>query len=454
MRRHLVAALALLLAVLAVGLASLIPAQSVVPATLARDDRGRLELACTSTAGDSYESLVVAAGEGVTTSRVPAPDAPAAVAGVAALRDRPDAVRVSGPRTGAFGAASGIGAEAGAERGLSLAPCPPADSDLWFPGVVSNDDAQAELRLINLDSTEAAVDVTVYGAEGRIAAPGSRGLIVAPLGERTISLSGVSSPAAVTLHVSTSQGRVAALVKQRLWRDGASIGTDWVPPALAPAGSLLIPGVPAGAGRRDLVLVNPGERTASVSLEVLGTGGTIRLPGLETVDVPAESTRVVPLERGLAGLAATVRVTGEQRLTAALIAGTGGGDKSADFAVLPAATPLPGTGLWPLPLAEAAGATLYLTNPTDADAKVLVRAGRPDAAETSVTVPAGSVSAVAVPEGATPIIRITTPVRGLYAAVVATQKLGPVNGLGAMTLGPPRAQLDLPNVRYDPRTGS
>ena len=126
-----------------------------------------------------------------------------------------------------------------------------------------------------------------------------------------------SAPQAVSLHVSTSAGRVAALVRQRILRSDRQAGSDWLPPTADPATAIVIPGIPAGKGIRDLIVVNPGERTASVTLQVLGAGGPTAVPGFETLDLPPQASQVIPLSGALARASVGLRLSSEQKITAA-----------------------------------------------------------------------------------------------------------------------------------------
>lgn len=439
-------------AVLAVGVGTVVPAPSLTRTTAPQADQARVTVACPSSAGSTFSSLVTAAGDGLATAPLATPQKSSPVTGTATVRNSADPVRVTAPRAATFGAVAAISAEAGAERGLSMVACEPANGDVWIAGVSTSEDAQAELTLINLDNTEAAVDVAVLGTDGRLAAPGSRGIVVGPNSRRSVALAPIApSPAPVSLHVVTSIGRVAALVRQRTWRDNTAIGTDWIAPAADPAKAVVLPGLPDGKGRRDLVVVNPGERTASVAIDVLGADGATQVPGLETVDVPAGATRVVQLERGLMEAAAALRLRSEQKITATVLLGTSGGNASVDFAAAPAARPLGTDSVWPVPVGKDASAVLHLANAgaTDATARVVV-GGRTQ----ELTIRAGALAMVPIEAATVPLIRVTTAAPDLYGAVSATQTLGQVKGVAVFTLRPTQAQLGFPSVTYDPHTGS
>ncbi len=62
----------------------------------------------------------------------------------------------------------------------------------------------------------------------------------------------------LTIRVSSSDGRIAAFVRQRTWQADVPLGVDWLPSGTDPATDLVVPGIPAGAGTRLLVADQPG----------------------------------------------------------------------------------------------------------------------------------------------------------------------------------------------------
>ena len=269
---------------LALVAASLVPVQQPVSFAQPDDDRARVAVVCPIVAGDANPTAVAAgspAGD-VTTLRITDPDRPTS-AGAAFVLDTTadEAVVATAPRLKAFSATTRTAAPTGSDRGLSMMSCGRPRAAQWFTGVLSSTTATADLVLMNADAQDAAVDVTVYGVGGRLAAPGSRGIIVPAHSRRVVPLGPLfTSPQPTSLRVTTSAGRVAAAVRQRMLSGGSSAGGDWLPPTADPATSVVIAGLPAGRGTRDLVVVNPGERTASVTLQVLGADGPTAVAGL------------------------------------------------------------------------------------------------------------------------------------------------------------------------------
>ena len=359
-------------------------------------------------------------------------------------------IRVSAERSGASGASTVVAASDGSDRGLSVARCLLPQPEYWFTGVEVSDASGSEIDLINLDGTRAVVDLTAYGPSGRLAA--SRGLVVDPNSEKKVSLALIQrGDEPISLRVTSSEGRVAAFLRQRAWGAARPLGADWLSASVDPATDLIVPGVPDGAGRRTLVIGNPGDRTAMVKVDVLGDSGPSNVVGADTVEVLAGTSRAVDLAAGLGGAVAGVQLTSDQPVTAGLLADSGGSEDEIDPAGVGASPALPADSIWPLGLARSATAVVAFTNPDLAGVTAIVSTG---GAETTVRIPARSTATYTVPKSAGYSIRIKTESSSLRAAVVARQNLGTVKGLAVMALVPGQSRTESVQVGFDPHLGS
>jgi len=123
-----------------------------------------------------------------------------------------------------------------------------------------------------------------------------------------------------------------------------------------------------------------------------------------------------------------------------------------------AAQPEVGTdALLPLALGQGADGQLVLANPGDGEASVEVtlgtQLGGPGVTST-VTVPAGGIGLVPLPRAAVAVVGIRGEVPGLRAAVVATRKLGRVDGVAVVPIVSNARAGAMPAVGYDPRVGT
>ena len=101
------------------------------------------------------------------------------------------------------------GAMTGAEAVRTLTPCirPVSRGVISLPAT-----ANTELRIVNPDASDAAIDLTLYGPEGEIQALGARGIALGPNGEKTIALSVLTSEATpVGVSFQASRGRAAVV---------------------------------------------------------------------------------------------------------------------------------------------------------------------------------------------------------------------------------------------------
>jgi hypothetical protein len=387
-------------------------------------------------------------------AKLSAPQSPKTGSELVTVSQPSEPIRVSAERTGAFGATTAVTATDGSDRGLSLVRCVVPQPDYWFTGVEVSVDSGSEVDLVNLDGTRAVVDLTAYGPSGRLAA--SRGLVVDPNSEKKVSLALIQrGDQPITLRVTSSEGRVAAFLRQRSWGAARPLGADWLSASVEPATDVVVPGVPDGAGRRTLVIGNPGDRTAVVKVDVLGDSGVSNIVGADNIEVPAGATKAVELATGLGGAAAGLHLTSDQPVTAGLLADSGGTEDQIDPAGVGAAPALPADGIWPLALAKSATAAVSFTNPDSAGVTATVSiAGATTGQDTTVKIPAQSTVTFALPKASGYSIRIRTEATSLRAAVVARQNLGAVKGLAVLALVAPQIRSESIEVRYDPHLGS
>ena len=138
----------------------------------------------------------------------------------------------------------------GPEVGLKAAPCLAPATSHWFSGLGATDADRTDLILTNPDDAQAQVDLRFYGRSGRVAVPGSPGVLIRGHESRTVSLSSlVEAEGALSVAVQASQGRVTAVAKRSQTNQLKPAGVDWQIPSSSPSIVVVIPGVPEGARR-------------------------------------------------------------------------------------------------------------------------------------------------------------------------------------------------------------
>lgn len=388
------------------------------------------------------------AGVGGTTPQVQAGDV-AVVANKAA-------VRLSGATNVSFGGSSLVSAASGPTRGLMLAPCRAPATEAWITGVTSNDSTVTDLVLTNLDQDEAAVDLTFYGADGQQIVAGARGVIIDPTSQRTLPLASlVSTKEPFTVNVTTSQGRVAVVARETQWQGSTSVGSDWVAPSEL-GSTVVVAGVPGGAGARELVITNPSDRSTTASISALTAEGTIALEGADQLDIPAQSTRTIALESGLQGEAAAIRVTADTAVTAAVRADSATAGATSDIAIVGTGSALPARVSLAVPAGTSGKVQLLLSNAGDADATVTVGfadgAGAHGSLKEVSVVKGGSV-AVDAPSFAATMVTIASSQPEIRAALVVRATLGKVQAIAAYSYDG-LADHTGGSVTYDPRVNT
>lgn len=219
--------------------------------------------------------------------------------------------------------AQGIEAEVGDGSGLTDVRCGEPGSSIWFAGPGQGDGAgQVQLDLMNVDALAATVNLTVITDAG-VGQSGANTGITVPAHSLVIqSLSADTNGASVVaINVRTSVGRVAAAISE-----SAAHGTlTWVPSTIAPATSLVIPGVPPSSTAASLFLVVPGSANAKVNVVAIGSQGRYQPFGSQSINLPGQSASDVQLTP-VGGSAAALQITSNVPVTAEVeVPGASGG---------------------------------------------------------------------------------------------------------------------------------
>jgi hypothetical protein len=353
----------------------------------------------------------------VSTAAAPPADAPRAGASTGAgpaVATTPGRGGVVVQATGAM--AQGLEVEQVGADGLATAQCSAPGTDFWFVGPGVAGASHIELYLMNTDSQPADAEVDALTDSGPLLGSSDTGIIVPPHSMVVQSLGTyLHGSHALSLHVTTSTGRVAAAVRQAsnvTTTDAFGVSAPaeapggWLPATQPPSTRLTIPGLPGTTGTVTLYLAVPGSANAQVKVTAVTAKGTYQPTGGSGIDLPGDSTVATQIA-SLSGVPAAIRITANVPVTASAV--ISGGAAGAPGAVSAAAVPVTEQGVAAANPAGRAGATqLVISAPgkavtvriTTATAKVSL-AGQ---AGTTVTVPAGHtvVTSVGPPKGGGP----------------------------------------------------
>ncbi|SDP19626.1 hypothetical protein SAMN04487914_10556 [Arthrobacter sp. ok909] len=299
----------------------------------------------------------------------PASRTPVLLAGVVAQREVDNvSVLSADPQDNRQAAASAVlsyAAEDGDLQGSAVAACQQPGNDLWLVGANTALGRSAVLNLTNASSTPATVSLDLFGTEGQIQAPGSRGLLVAPASTRSIVLAGLApGQERLGVRVRSAGGPVAAVIQQSVLRGLTPGGVDFITPGAGPSDRQVVAGLdiqdPAGLaaltakpGFADagpaLEITVPGAADAVVEIKLYGRDGQKALPGGGVVTAKAGAVTEVSLAGVPAG-AYTLAATSDISFAAAtrLTRGLQSGD-AADVAFSAASARLGSQHIVPVP---------------------------------------------------------------------------------------------------------
>ncbi|GAA3419617.1 DUF5719 family protein [Streptosporangium vulgare] len=134
--------------------------------------------------------------------------------------------------------------------------------------------ADVTLYLTNADLAPAIAEIMVYTGEGPVFDDTGGVFTLKPGQSRTIKVLDLAPSALVlAIQVRTSSGRVTAAARA-LMNDGR--GVDWLPVSAAPATRVVVPGIPGGGGKRELLVASAEEVDTLVEVKALTPRGGVR----------------------------------------------------------------------------------------------------------------------------------------------------------------------------------
>jgi hypothetical protein len=196
-------------------------------------------------------------------------------------------------------------------QGTAAANCQQPSNDQWLAGASTTVGRTSVLMLTNASTTPATVSLELFGSNGQIQAPGSRGLLVAPGTSRPVVLAGLApGESQLSVHVRSAGGPVAAVIQQSVLRGLTPGGVDFIAPGAAPAVRQVMTGVDIQdaaqvasltekSGYEDagpaVQLTVPGPSDAVVEVKLYGRDGQKALPSGGVITAKAGAVTEIPL---------------------------------------------------------------------------------------------------------------------------------------------------------------
>jgi len=334
--------------------------------------------------------------------------------------------------------ARGLEAEQATADGKIATRCASPGTDFWFVGPGAYTAGHIQLFLMNVGSQPADVNVQAFTDAGPLQGSADTGVGVAPHTMVTQSLDTMLHGTRVlALHVRTSVGQVVAAVEQSAHATGA--GT-WLPVSGTPATRVVIPGLPATAGARQVYVAVPGSQDAHITASAITGKGTYRPTGGAGVDIPGGSVAEVSLS-SLSAIPGAIQLSASVPVTASVL--VPGGQRGALGAFTAASAAIQEQGVVAVNVSGGGAASSLVLSAPGRAVRVRVTeigtGGGPAASGSVVAVAAhhSAVQQLSAPAGTrrgSPFAVILTPLPGsgpLYAArvIAASGKGGPVQSI-------------------------
>lgn len=249
---------------------------------------------------------------------VRSPPAPSPAPTSRAITTRPVQGGVVVDATGTM--ARGLEAEQVTADDIPAARCENPGTDFWFVGPGQHTAAHIRLFLMNTGSQSADANVEVSTDAGPLQGSQDTGIAVPPHTMIAQSLAPVlRGSRVIALHVRTSVGQVVAAVQEITSTGGNGA---WLPPAQMPANQVVLPGLPAAAGSRQLFVAVPGTKDARIKLTAVTSKGSYQPTGGTGLDIPGGSAISIVLP-SLSGIPAALKLSSNVPVTASAML-TGG----------------------------------------------------------------------------------------------------------------------------------
>jgi hypothetical protein len=209
--------------------------------------------------------------------------------------------------------ARGLEVEQVATGGVPSARCESPGTDFWFVGPGQHGLARIQLFLLNPGSQAADANVVISTDAGPLQGGADTGIAVAPHSMVVQTLApAVHQSRALALHVRTSVGQVVAAVEEITPAGGSGA---WLPAAQPPVTHVILPGLPAARGTRQLFVAVPGTRDAHLKLTAVTTKGSYPPAGSTGLDIPGGSAAAIVLP-SLSGVPAALKLSSDVPVTA------------------------------------------------------------------------------------------------------------------------------------------
>ncbi|WP_049578921.1 DUF5719 family protein [Streptomyces sp. SBT349] len=226
--------------------------------------------------------------------------------------------------------------------GLLGTSCQTPDTEFWFSGASTATSRSDYVHITNPDEAAVVADIELYGPDGRLGTEAGQGITVPGGATVPIRLSTLHAEEApdLAVQVTARTGRIGAQIEAV----DSELGADWLPPAAAPTGPVVLPGIPADAASVRLVVFAPGEEDLAFDVALAGPTGTIIPAGHETVSVHAGSLTAVDLGGLTQGEAGSLVLTpADGSATGVVVAAlqvTSGEEGERESAYIPATAPV------------------------------------------------------------------------------------------------------------------
>lgn len=198
-------------------------------------------------------------------------------------------------------------------NGAVGANCQLPATESWLLGAVTTVGREALLILSNPASTDAIVDLQLFGENGLIDGAGLNGISVSANRTVVLPLAGYApEQKTLAVHISSRGAALASWIQERTVRGTVSAGADLISPSVPAATSLVIPGLMkrGTADASALIENNSDYADLTPSVHILVPGEKPATVTIQVVPADQKATGTVLQQQVAAGSAGQFAITG------------------------------------------------------------------------------------------------------------------------------------------------
>ena len=212
----------------------------------------------------------------------------------------------------------------GSSGWLAATSCSISDGDDWFIGGSANITSRGYLEIVNSGLSAAQVDLKIYSKT----APRTINKTIPANSVKYVKLDSLApGEDSIAINAITRSGRISVFMLDNRGSGLRSLGGDFVPPALAPAKSVVIPFIPTikkgGQNTQTLRLVVPGSVDANIKATIYSGDGSFAPRGIDGQSVNGGTVKDIDINPIVSDSSYVLKIDSDVPISASIFTRSG-----------------------------------------------------------------------------------------------------------------------------------